>query len=43
MLYEVKKVGSGFKVGYYSKFGVIYLNKVFDSKEKAVKHIKRIA
>jgi hypothetical protein len=43
MLYEVKKADNGFKVGYYSKFGVIYLNKVFDTKEKAVRHIKRIA
>jgi hypothetical protein len=43
MLYEVKPFENGFKIGYYSKFGVIYLNKVFDSKEKAVRHIKRIA
>jgi hypothetical protein len=43
MLYEVKKIDSGFKIGYYSKFGVIYLNKVFYSKEKALRHIKKIA
>ncbi len=43
MLYEVIKVDKGFKVGYYSRFGVIYLNKVFDTKIKALKHIKRIA
>ncbi len=43
MLYEVKPFENGFKIGYYSKFGFIYLNKVFDTKINALKHIKRIA